>query len=174
MDSRKSGEEGLKKNYGVIRLGIGEDNIASDDDESFGSDSDFEDEEELMQRKATQKSIKEEIDQSQANAPAEEASNNSDDVMYNPESFKLLSKLIQIGFMNKMRKNRPSTKVTKEEFAQAQTSIEDLRSQFLTSVKTRRRVELGYDRKRSTCSRMSAIDMIDASSSAIGDQEIGH
>ena len=50
VDSKKSGEEGLKKNYGVIRLGIEGDNIASDDDESFGSDSDFEDEEELLQR----------------------------------------------------------------------------------------------------------------------------
>ena len=168
MDSRKSGEEGLKKNYGVIRLGIGEDNIASDDDESFGSDSDFEDEEEKLQRKATQKKIQEEIDQSQANVASEEASSNNDD------AFKILSKLMQIGVRNKMRKNRPSTKVTKEEFAQAQTSIEELRSQFLTSVKTRRRVELGYDRKRSTCSRMSMIDQIDASSSAIGDQEIGH
>ena len=73
-----------------------------------------------------------------------------------------------------MRKNRPSTKVTEEEFSMAQTKVDDLRSQFLTSIKTRRRVTLGYDKKRSTCSKMSAMDMIDASSSAIGDQEIGH
>ena len=41
----------------------------------------------------------------------EKASSNNDD------AFKILSKLMQIGVRNKMRKNRPSTKVTKEEFA---------------------------------------------------------
>ena len=169
MDSRKSGEEGLKKNYGVIRLGIGEDNIASDDDCSFGSDTDFEDEEELLQRQAT-KQIKEEIEAEEA-AVGNEKAESDDGSMYNSESFNILSKLMQAGIRDKMRRNRPSTKMTKDAFAQAQTQVDELRSQFLTSVKTRRRVELGLDRKRSTCSKMSTMDMIDASSSAIGDQD---
>ena len=43
MDSRKSnGEEVLKRDYGVIRLGIGEQKIDSDE-ESFGSNSDSDD-----------------------------------------------------------------------------------------------------------------------------------
>ena len=55
MDSRKSnGEEWvLKRDYGVIRLGIGEEKI--DSEESFGSNSDSDDYQAKEEKKGQQK-----------------------------------------------------------------------------------------------------------------------
>ena len=79
-DSRKSNNEDvLKRDYGVIRLGIGEEKI--DSEESFSASSNYEDEEEKKEKQG---------DKADESSEAQEEG-------FNQEAFNLLKGLMQEG-----------------------------------------------------------------------------